>query len=405
MNNLKLAWRNLWRNKKRTLITISSIFFGVIFAILMNSMRVGSLSNMIDNIVHCYSGYIQIHAQNYWEDKTINNSFTITDSLTQKISNIKEISKTTSRLEYFALSSSKDKTKGSFIVGVDPENEDKITNLSKWICSGSYLKNNDKGILIGINLAKYLNVSVNDTLVLIGQGYHGISAAGKYKIKGIFKFPSPEFNKQMIFMDINNCRDLFSADNLITSVVIMVNDYSNVSSAMEKLHNSVSKKYEVLSWEDMQPELVQLIEGKKAGGNIIILILFMIIAFGILGTVIMMAAERKKELAVMIAIGMQKIKLFKILFLETLLIGIIGVISGVIFCLPVIAYYWYHPPYLTGEMAQTMIDMGFEPVMKFSWSLQVFSSPVIIIFLCVLIISLYPVYYIYKLKVINALRA
>ncbi len=405
MNNLKIAWRNLWRNKRRTLITISSIFFGVIFAILMNSMRVGSLSNMIDNIVHCYSGYIQIHAKNYWDDKTINNSLTITNSLTQKIKGIKKITKTTNRLEYFALSSSGDKTKGSSIVGIEPENEDKVTNLSKWIHSGSYLKNNDKGILIGINLAKYLDVSVNDTLVLLGQGYHGVSAAGKYKIKGIFKFPSPEFNKQMIFMDINNCRDFFSADSLLTSVVIMVNDYSDVSAAMKKLHNSVSKKYEVLSWKDMQPELVQLIDAKKTGGNIIILILFIIIGFGILGTVIMMAAERKKELAVMIAIGMQKIKLFKILFLETLLIGIIGVISGIIFCIPVIAYYWQHPPYLSGKMAKTMIDMGFEPLMKFSWSLQVFSSPGIIIFLCILIISLYPFYYIHKLKVINALRA
>ena len=183
--NILMAWRNLWRNRKRTFITIASIFFGVLIATLMSSMQEGSYSSMIKNVVRLYSGYIQIQEKDYWKNKVINNSIATSDSLNSAISQIKEITSYTSRLESFLLASSREFTKGSRIIGINPEEENKVTELEKRLKSGTYLRKGDEGVLLSSDLARYMNIEPMDTIVLIGQGYHGMSAAGKFPVRGI----------------------------------------------------------------------------------------------------------------------------------------------------------------------------------------------------------------------------
>ncbi len=211
MKNYIMAWRNLWRNRRRTLITVASIFFGVLFATLMSSMQEGSYSNMINNVVKFYSGYIQIHDKNYWENKTLYNSFVATDTLYNKIKSVPEITFVTPRLESFALVSVGDLTQPAMIVGVDPENENRVTNLSKWISEGRFLHEKDNGILLAEGLAQNLNVGVNDTLALLSQGYYGNTVADKFVIRGLLHFPSPELNKQFAYLEINRAQEFFSA--------------------------------------------------------------------------------------------------------------------------------------------------------------------------------------------------
>ena len=221
-SNILLAWRNLWRNKRRTLITVASVFFGVLLATFMSSMQEGSYTSMIDNVVKFYSGYIQIQNEEYWDNKTINNSMVPTSELFEVTNSIPEISNVTTRLESFALASSESITRGSMVVGVDPVKENEITELQKWVVEGEYFRDNDGGVLIGNELAKYLKIQLGDTLVMIGAGYHGVSAAGKFPIRGILKFPNPELNKQSVYMDIKNCQEFFSAENLVSSMIVMV---------------------------------------------------------------------------------------------------------------------------------------------------------------------------------------
>ena len=130
----------------------------------------------------------------------------------------------------------------------------------------------------------------------------------------------------------------------------------------------------------------------------------MLVGFGILGTFIMMVAERKRELGIMIAIGMQRIRLSAILFLESLFIGALGVFSSYLFCLPLIGYFVKNPIRIGGEMAEVWGDMGFEPVIMFSGAMEVFSGPAITIFIISIIISIYPITSVIKMKVVNALR-
>ena len=240
MNNLKIAWRNLWRNKRRTMITSASIFFGVIFATVMSSMQEGSYGSMVDNVVKFYSGYIQVFNEDYWENKTINNTYEITDLLIKKIEDVEEITHYAPRLESFALASSSDITKGALVIGIDPEKEDQVTEVSKWLKKGSFLRSGDQGILLAADLAKYLQLDVNDTLIMLGQGFHGISAAGIFPVRGILEFSSPELNK-IIYMELSSCQEFYSAYNRVTSLVIMLKDHYDTPIALEKMKGALSK--------------------------------------------------------------------------------------------------------------------------------------------------------------------
>ncbi|MHB9142978.1 MAG: ABC transporter permease, partial [Paludibacter sp.] len=140
---IQLAWRNIWRNKRRTIITAASIFFGVVLSSIMSSMQEGSYAQYIKTIVNSYSGDLQIHKNGYSDDKIINNSMVYTPEMQNKISKIKTVTTLAPRIETYALASGSDLTKGVMVMGISPSTEDKITSLSKKIISGKYLVDGD----------------------------------------------------------------------------------------------------------------------------------------------------------------------------------------------------------------------------------------------------------------------
>lgn len=401
----KIAWRSLWRNSRRTLITAASIFFGVFFAVFMSSLQQGSFENMIDNMVRFYSGYIQIQESDFKEMRSINNSFSPDDQLQKTINSSNLITQSTQRIETFALAGSETTSYPAMIFGVIPENEEAISGITKWLGEGTYISSGSRDILIGKVLAENLGIQINDSLVLIGQGYHGISAAGIYRISGLLEFPLPDLSKQVIYMDINNCQEFLNLAEKVTSYVLMVENPDDVKPAIKELKTNLDSSLKLYAWYELQPELLNLIEGKTASSSVIKALLFMIIGFGVLATIIMLMHERKRELGVMIAIGFQKTKIMVMIVIESFFIGIIGVITGIAVSFPLIWYLFKNPIYVTGQMAETYKSMGFEPIIKFSAGLEIFISPAITVFVIFALISLYQIYYVAKLKTANALRA
>jgi ABC-type lipoprotein release transport system permease subunit len=404
MNSFFMAWRNLWRNKRRTFITIASIFFGVFLSAFMSSMQEGSYSKMVENVVKFYSGYLQIQQKDYWDNKTINNTFRPDKKVMQIIAQNNEITQVVPKLESFALASYGESTKAAGVFGVNPEQEEKMSGISKWITSGKYLKQHDNGVLITGGLASSLNIGIGDTLVLLSQGYHGLTAAGLFPVRGILTFPTPDLNKGLVYMDLKQAQNFYSADSLVTSLVLMVKNHDHVKPAKNQLMASLPKDLTVMTWDEMQPEVVQQIDSDRSGGIVMKAILYIVIGFGVLGTIIMMVAERRRELGVMVAVGMKKRKLSSIIFFETIFIGIIGVLLGVLFSLLVLSYYYGHPIKLTGNAAQTMLEMGIEPYMYFSMQAKVFVNQAITVFIITLFIALYPAFSIARFKVAEALR-
>lgn len=403
---LKLAWRNLWRNKRRTFITMASVFFAVILATLMMSIKEGSYTNMTNAMVASYTGFVQVHANGYWEDKSLDESFVLTDSIKNALANDKRISGSVARIESFALSATRETTKGAMVVGTDPIAEKQMTHMDERVIEGEYLEPNDQAILIGAGLAEYHKVGVGDTLVLLGQGYHGSSAAGKYPIKGIVKFGSPDLSKQLVVMPIEEAKLMYGTEGNITNLVILINDASDANKVAENLGQALSEKYEVMAWPELVPDLVSMIEADRVEGYIFMFILYMVISFGIFGTVLMMMAERKHEFGVLVAIGMKRSKLAIVLLVEVVTISVLGALSGILGAIPVISYFYLFPIEIGGEEAGKMMeDYGMQPIIQSSIDPSIFLSQAAIVAVVSCLIAIYPFINVLNLRAINAMRS
>lgn len=402
---IKLAWRNLWRNRRRTLITLASITMAVVLAIAIRSFQKGVYGNMISNAVRFSTGYIQIHAKGYWDDQSINNSFEPDASLMNALQEEKNISLSVPRLESFALASSGQHTKGIEVMGIEPDKENQMNGLGRKIVKGKYFSNaNDPGILIGDGLAKYLQLKLGDTLILLGQGYHGSTAAGQFQISGIFHFPLEQLNNTVTYLTLPAAQTVFAAPDRLTSISLMPNKPGAIDATTHFLKRSLDSSYEVMQWSAMNKGLVQEIKGDNASGLIMLGILYVVIAFGVFGTILMMTLERKKEFAVMIAIGMLRVKLTTIVILETVFIGLLGILSGSLLISPLLFYLHRHPISLTGTAAKSYQQFGIEPILPVAVDAHVFLYQSITV-LCIALVSvIYPLWYVNRLKIAETLK-
>ena len=401
---LKLAWRNIWRNKRRTLITAGSIVFAVFLAILLNSLKEGVLIKMQENVVSFYTGAIQVHQNGYWDEQSLDNSMEHDDSLLLQLKNHPDINGIITRLESFALAASNKYTKGCLVVGVEPENEPSITSLDEKVVAGSYITTDGEGVLLSEGLADYLKLGVGDTLVLIGQGYHGVNAAGKFNIKGILHFASPDLNKSMVYMPIKLAQQLFDAENRITALVLDIDNVNDADRLETELALTLSDTYEVMGWKTLMPELNQVLEGERAENVIFLFVLYMLIAFGIFGTVLMMTMERQYEFGVLVAIGMRRLKLSSVVIIENIIISFLGALVGTLLSIPAVAYFYNFPIRVSGDLEEAYKSFGFEPIFYFSIEPVIFYSQTVVVLCVALVLSIYPLLKITRLEPVSAMR-
>lgn len=400
----KLAWRNLWRKPVRTLITAASVFFAVLLAIIMRSIQEGSYEKMIENVVSFYTGYAQIHKEGYWDDQTLDNSFEIVKAVQTSAGENQDVEELIPRIESFALASAGEVSQGCLVVGIDPQKESQLTNLKNQLVAGAYLKPDSRGAMVANGLAEKLGLGINDTIVLISQGYHGVMAAGKYPISGLIKFGNPDLSNRMVYLPIDVAQEFYGAENRLTSWALLLDNPKSVDKVVRNLKQDLGSDYEVMNWEEMMPELVQLIEADRGGGVLMMGILYLIIAFGMFGTVLMMTAERKYEFGVLTAIGMKKRLLAATVSIESILISIMGVIGGAIGSLPFVYYLNHNPIYLGDEMADAYAEFGMEAVFPAAIDPAIFWEQAIIVLIFAAFVAIYPAVKVMQIKPVEAMR-
>jgi putative ABC transport system permease protein len=401
---LKLIWRNLWRNSRRTLITMASIAFAVLFAVLMKSFQNGVFNNLIKNVVGYYSGYVQIHQNGYWDEQVLDNSFELKNSLTAQLQQNPQIKEIVPRLETFVLASKGNTTKGCLLVGTDAVRENNLTQLKSKLIKGTYFEKNEEAVLLAEGLAERLDVSVNDTIVLFGQGFHGVMAAGKYKIKGIVHLASPAMNDAFVYLPLAATQYFLSAENRLTSVSLGIDNPENTDAIAQDLKNVIGQQYEVMAWQEMMPEIANHIKADGFSFYIFSGILYLIIGFGLFGTVLMMTTERKYEFGMLIAIGMKKTKLELILLGETVLITFFGVLLGFLLSLPLVIYLKERPIRFGGEIAKVYEQFGFEALFPTDVDQSIFLTQSLIVLAMAMVIGLYPLWHIRGLDPVKAMK-
>ncbi|GMT44774.1 MAG: ABC transporter substrate-binding protein [bacterium] len=402
---IKIAWRNLWRNRRRTILTASAVVLALFLALIMRSMQFGSYEQWIQAGVN-QVGDLQVHDTGYWANQSIDRAFFYRKSIGKTLAGIKGIKRVLPGLKTFSLASYGKQTKGVLISGIDAVLQNQQNNLSGKIVRGKYLTGNNNDVLLGDKLAEFLKIRVGDTLVLLGQGYRGITAYGIYKVAGIFHMPSIQMNNQLVFMNLKAAQDFVYPyqSGLLTSLSVFLKDPAELETARNKIQHKLGPDYEVIPWKTMLSDILQTIKVDNISGQLMLLILYIIAAFGIFSTILMMTMEKRKQYAIMVSIGMERRKLVWVSIFETFIISVIGIIIGLLLASPVIYYLHFNPIPITGDVAKMYLEFNIEPILPFSIKAHVFMSQTIIVLVLSLLSSLYPIIYLSKFNILNAFR-
>ncbi|HPO65607.1 MAG TPA: FtsX-like permease family protein [Bacteroidales bacterium] len=372
----------------------------------MRGFQIGAWNDLIDSVLRSYTGYVQIHAKGFWENRTLDYLIPENDTNVKAIGHLNvPIQRLIPRFESFALASNTQKIKGVIVTGISPSFEKEFTHLPEKIVAGSYLDDQENAVLVSQRLARFLSLSPGDSVVLMSKGYQGSSAAGLFRVKGIVKLPSPEFDNQMIFMPLAAAQEFYSAPGLITTWIVDLNRADDMKKVTRMLGNHLpADTYEVMSWHEMLVELYQQYVSDEGGSVIMMIILYLIVGFGIFGTAMMMLTERRYELGVMIAVGMQRWKVSALLSLELFFICLIGLFAGVLLSIPFLTYYHFHPITFTGQMAEAYKAFGMEPILSVAWRIDYILNQLLNVTLIAVAVLSYPVYSIFRLNLTQALK-
>ena len=402
---LKLAWRNIWRNKGRSVITIAAVMFCVIFAVVLRSFQVGVWENMIHEIVGNNFGYLQIHQEGFWGDQSLDRSLDLTSTDIESLESSEGVDRLIPRLESFSLLYHGSNTRGSLVMGIDPEIELPGLQLNDILLEGRSFSKNDSVIVVSEGLAKYFKVGLGDTLLFMGQGFHGAAAYGAFPIGGIARMTNPELNKQLVLIPFKQAQYMYNCENRATTLVVAVEDGTDYTAVGVSLKKTSSQSLEILEWKELFPEIIQTIEVDMAGGRVFVSILYFIISFVLLGTVIMMVAERKREFGILVSIGMRRSKLAVVTMVENIILIMGGALVGMAVVKPIQFYFKYNPIDLSGQMREAIEQYNFEPKLYTTTSFIINLNHGAIIFCIGVIVSLYAVWKIMKLKPIESMRS
>jgi len=290
------------------------------------------------------------------------------------------------------------------VVGVDPEQEDRLTGLRRRITSGRYLTPDDAGIVLGSELAAHLGLAVGDTVIALGSGYHATTAAGRFEIVGTVTFPAPGLNASLAYLALPAAQYFYGAPDRVTSLAVMLDDHRALEGAGAALASTLGGDYEVISWKTMMPEMVQYIQFDNASGVVMLVLVYIVIGFGILGTVLMMTMERTREFGVLVAVGMKKRVLGGIVVLESIILAVQGALVGIAIGVPLLLYLAAHPILLHGETARAIESYGFEPIMPFSLQPSIFIWQTVTMVLIAVAAAAVPLHRIHGLDPVRAMR-
>jgi len=403
---LKLGWRNIWRNKRRSILTLLAIVFATLMTISMRGIQVGTYALNIKNSVEMFSGYLQIQKAGYQENPSLNKCFRFNEEIRAAIESTEEIKSYTTRVNADGLISYKDISQGTAIFGLDPKTEGKTTRIMERINKGKFFDTADSyDIVVGYKLLENLKAEIGDEVVILSQGFDGSLGNMKFRISGTFKMGSPEFDAMGVFMGFETAQELLALYGNIHAVVISIDDLDDIHSVQDQLRSKIEDgNISPLTWEEVMPDLVQMIEMDDVSGMIMLFILIIIVAFGILNTVLMSITERFNEFGITLSIGMPQIKLVWLVLIETFFLTCVGIVIGDIIGWAINYYIVLNPIQLGTEIADMYAEYGFLPIIESSIHPSIFINVTLTILLVSVGACLYPLYKVFKLEPLKGIR-
>lgn len=327
---LRIAWRNIWRNKRRSAIIIASMVVGYVALIFMDSLTAGMIRQMLTNQVGIYTAHIEIHRKGYIDNPVVQNFIPETETVEEVLENSPGISSFTKRVLAFAMITSASGSAGVTIVGIEPEKEKNVTTIGNYIVEGSYLSGKEREIMLSSELAEKLEVGLLDKVIVMASGIDGTIGTELFRVVGIFRSPSVQFDRANIYIPIEPARKLISMKDGAMEFAAICKSTEAVDNIKEELATRLDDSMEVVTYKELHPLLLAQFDIFRQMMFIFYAILGVAVMFGVINTMLMAVMERIHEFGILISLGMKVRKLFAMILVEGLLLGVAGTILGII---------------------------------------------------------------------------
>lgn len=337
----RIAWRNILRNKRRSLILTASIIVGVVAIVLARAFVAGFMDQILANQIGTDVGYIQIHKAGYQSDPGIDNSISSPDQIGNILSRDSTILNFAERLRTFGLVSSAYNSSGVSIVGVIPGEEEKITTMHQYVVKGNYLGDSQDQIMISTSIAEKLKVGIGDKVVIMASQIDGSVGSEACRVCGIYETFNSGFDQSHVYVTLQTLRRMLNTPHLVSEFVINPVNKKKLDDVLGILKSDIAplrdgkptgenttQGYEVLSYEDMLPLFVMQIGLYNQIYYVIYAIIAVAMIFGIVDVMLMAVMERTHEIGVTIAVGMADTKIFRMILTEALFLGVFGTLIG-----------------------------------------------------------------------------
>ncbi len=325
---IKLAWRNIWRNRRRSEIVIISVIVGLVAIVLTDGLSNGMIGQMLFNQINLNIAHIQIHKKGFSNDKTVKNFIPDYNKVESVLNNNPSIKTYSRRVIVEGVLSSANNSSAVNIYGIHPDEEAHVSVIKRSIIEGAYPASGKREIAIGKKLADNLGVGIGDKVVAMTNTLNGDIGTDVFRVIGIFTTASSDFDKTVVYLPVRTVQEMLNFGDRYNEFAILTINYEKVAAVQKDLEKKLGNDYEVLTYRDLLPMLIYQIDLYKETFIILDLIIGLALIFGIINVMQMSVFERINEFGVLMSIGMRNSKLFGMIVIEGFIIGIIGTILG-----------------------------------------------------------------------------
>jgi ABC-type lipoprotein release transport system permease subunit len=333
MNTLRilvlLAWRNLWRNHRRTLIMLGAIVVGVWAMIFMTALTMGMVNDMIEDSISVLPGHVQVHNPDYLDDPNIANLLPMSDSDIEETFAPAGFRAWATRIKVPAVLSSERESRGVTLLGIDPQREQPMSFVDYGAVDGRFLDGpGDDGLVIGHKLADTLETELGKRVVLMSQDPENDIADRGFRVVGLFSADVESYEETYVFAGKETVQQLLGVRDRVTSIVVLGDDYRNVEPVYEKVQALVDGGVTVSRWTELDTYLAAMLRVMDGFVVVWVIVIFLALSFGLVNTLVMAVFERVREIGLMLALGMKPSSILGQIVIESMMLLVIGLVIG-----------------------------------------------------------------------------
>ncbi|MDH5465478.1 MAG: FtsX-like permease family protein [Thiovulaceae bacterium] len=404
---LTIAWRNIWRAKGKTRVTLILLTLSTMVLVTFISLIIGTFNHIYDDAMDIYPGNIHVNHPKYANEPSYDYLLSDAVSLKEKLKNEKSVAVVTTRMESFFLFSSNENSVAGMLSGIEPETEIKTSKLHTTLIKGRFLTPNDTNkIVIGKTFAKNLNVTLGDTVSIMGNAVDYSFAAANLTVVGIFQTAIPKLDGGLAMINKPYLDTQIGAQGLASRLIITPEKRDQSFALAQTLNEKYSTKgLEIIDWHTHMATMIEGLDLIRISRYMLIYFFIAIIFAVITIFALLMLYARKKEIGVMRALGTTPTQIVGIILIERIILTLISIAVGLVISGYLAYYYEVNPIHIesAGKMVQRLGAMEFVLKTNFSWGTMIQGA--ITIFLLSIVTVIYPIWKISKEKPIDAIHS